>query len=427
MARMAVRLLGHQNLLGTQLRILSIQLKCLCHDASRNVNDNNAIQENASDTNESRAEVFQEVKSSLRNPVPKQTPLKVSSSDSSSASSLDEIRKNLSEFRLKYAAPGRSHSFPGISFHDAEKENEDDKLSFEAIRQSLLNLKPGKPSKATESGRDLASPFSLKSFSESLNVRPEMPSRPQQTPLASIFSKGLDRQPAEESQPPSGKAELMKMYSYDELGEKLRKLRPPSDSEEDKGFSIGDLNERLRKLREIEQKEAESMASGGISFKDLRDSLVQLRMSGENANKKSSFQRLALLSKLGGQVKPDFMSLPPKDHLLEQYYHPDNMSAEEKLKLELKKVREEFRMHEGDCGSTRLQIAQLTTKIRYLTQVLHKKDKHSRRGLELMAQRRRKLLKYLRRTDWESYCFVLYKLGLKDTLAPKPKRYAHHN
>lgn len=41
-------------------------------------------------------------------------------------------------------------------------------------------------------------------------------------------------------------------------------------------------------------------------------------------------------------------------------------------------------------------------------------DKHSRKGLQDMVQRRKKLLKYLRRTDWDSYSFVLSKLGLRD-------------
>jgi len=124
--------------------------------------------------------------------------------------------------------------------------------------------------------------------------------------------------------------------------------------------------------------------------------------------------RLALLGQLGGQATPNFMLQPPKDHLIEQYFHPDNMSSAEKLKIELKKVREKFRMNEADCGSSRVQVAQLTTKINHLSQLLHKKDKHSRKGLEAMVQRRKKLLKYLRRTDWDSYCFLLSQLGLRD-------------
>lgn len=38
-----------------------------------------------------------------------------------------------------------------------------------------------------------------------------------------------------------------------------------------------------------------------------------------------------------------------------QYFHPDNMSSAEKLKLELKQVRDEFKISETDCGSTRVQ------------------------------------------------------------------------
>ena len=38
-----------------------------------------------------------------------------------------------------------------------------------------------------------------------------------------------------------------------------------------------------------------------------------------------------------------------------QYFHPDNMTSAEKMKLELKKVRDEFKMSESDCGSARVQ------------------------------------------------------------------------
>lgn len=45
---------------------------------------------------------------------------------------------------------------------------------------------------------------------------------------------------------------------------------------------------------------------------------------------------------------------------------------------------------------------------------LHRKDYHSRRGLEAMLSQRRSLLQYLRRTDFDSYAIVLNRLGLKD-------------
>ncbi|CAA7034776.1 unnamed protein product [Microthlaspi erraticum] len=92
----------------------------------------------------------------------------------------------------------------------------------------------------------------------------------------------------------------------------------------------------------------------------------------------------------------------------------DNMSCGEKMKIKLAEVREEFKMSESDCGSSRVQVAQLTTKIKHLSSLLHKKDKQSRRGLIAMVQRRKKLLKYMRRTDWDSFCLSLSKLGLRD-------------
>lgn len=90
------------------------------------------------------------------------------------------------------------------------------------------------------------------------------------------------------------------------------------------------------------------------------------------------------------------------------------MSSTEKMKLELQRVRDKSKMSENDCGSAGVQVAQLTTKIKHLSASLHKKDKHSRRGLQEMVQRRKKYLKYLRRTDWDSYYLVLSKLGLRD-------------
>merc|ERR1712216_1010107 len=62
------------------------------------------------------------------------------------------------------------------------------------------------------------------------------------------------------------------------------------------------------------------------------------------------------------------------------------------------------------------QIAALTERIRYMAAHLstHHKDNASRRGLIAMLERRKKLLKYLRRRDGDSYGEVIYRLGLKD-------------
>lgn len=290
------------------------------------------------------------------------------------------------------------------------------KLSFDAIRESLRQLRLTNDSSQNE--RRSGDPMSLSAFKNSLKLKPGPESAPvfggtDSLPV-SVFGKERERKEGEK-ETMAMKTEFVKMYSYGELGEKLRKLRPSvleGKKEGDTlGFSLSELNERLMKLREMEEKETES-SIGGLSYKDLRESLVWLRLTETEKAKKNSIQRLDILGQLGRT--PNFMLQPPKEHLVEKYFHPDNMSSAEKMKIELAKVRDEFKMSDSDCGSARVQVAQLTTKIKHLSSVLHKKDKHSIKGLQAMVQRRKRILKYLRRTDWDSYCLVLSKLGLRD-------------
>lgn len=75
----------------------------------------------------------------------------------------------------------------------------------------------------------------------------------------------------------------------------------------------------------------------------------------------------------------------------------------------------EFATHDGDVGSAAVQIALLTRRIAELTEHLreHKHDYHSRRGLLMMVGRRRRLQRYLARTDPERYQKTLAQLGLR--------------
>ena len=68
-------------------------------------------------------------------------------------------------------------------------------------------------------------------------------------------------------------------------------------------------------------------------------------------------------------------------------------------------IMTEYARTEGDTGSPEVQIAMLTHRINHLTEHLkeHKHDHHSRRGLLLMAGRRRRLLNYLSDTDITLY------------------------
>lgn len=78
-------------------------------------------------------------------------------------------------------------------------------------------------------------------------------------------------------------------------------------------------------------------------------------------------------------------------------------------------VVEDYKTHDGDTGSSQVQIALLTQRINELTEhfKVHKKDNHSRRGLLKMVSRRRKLLDYLKRRNINEYHTIIEKLGLR--------------
>ncbi|EFJ12330.1 hypothetical protein SELMODRAFT_446623 [Selaginella moellendorffii] len=131
-----------------------------------------------------------------------------------------------------------------------------------------------------------------------------------------------------------------------------------------------------------------------------------------------ALKKMGILNKFADVTGPSLKPVPPKDHLLEKYLAPENMSAAEFQKIELQKVRSEFKLHDADCGSSGVQIAALTKKMSFLSKHLmtHKKDVPSRRSMNTMVQRRRKLMIYLRRTDWPMYCYVISRLLLKDRI-----------
>lgn len=70
---------------------------------------------------------------------------------------------------------------------------------------------------------------------------------------------------------------------------------------------------------------------------------------------------------------------------------------------------------DGDTGSVEVQVALLTERINELTEHLrtHKADHHSRRGLLKMVGQRRRLLRYLERSDLGRYQAIVADLGLR--------------
>ena len=70
---------------------------------------------------------------------------------------------------------------------------------------------------------------------------------------------------------------------------------------------------------------------------------------------------------------------------------------------------------EKDTGSSEVQVAVLTKQIAVLTEHLkiNKKDHSSRLGLLKMVGKRKRLLKYLRKTDYTKFLALVADLGIR--------------
>ena len=84
-------------------------------------------------------------------------------------------------------------------------------------------------------------------------------------------------------------------------------------------------------------------------------------------------------------------------------------------KEDKEKIIKKFGKDQNDTGSTEVQVALLTHRISELTEHLkiHKKDKHTRRGLVALVSQRKKLLKYLVRSDSDSYLKLVKELSIR--------------
>ncbi|MDH5561639.1 MAG: 30S ribosomal protein S15 [Deltaproteobacteria bacterium] len=79
------------------------------------------------------------------------------------------------------------------------------------------------------------------------------------------------------------------------------------------------------------------------------------------------------------------------------------------------KIVKKFGKDEKDTGSTSVQVALLTSRIKYLTEHFstHKHDHHSRRGLMKLVGNRRRLLNYLKKNDIQRYRSLIIELGIR--------------
>lgn len=88
------------------------------------------------------------------------------------------------------------------------------------------------------------------------------------------------------------------------------------------------------------------------------------------------------------------------------------MSLEKEQKAE---IIQKFGRDAADTGSTRVQVALLTVRIKELTEhfKIHTKDHAGRRGLLKLVGQRRSLLSYLKKNDLEAYRVLITELGIR--------------
>ena len=84
-------------------------------------------------------------------------------------------------------------------------------------------------------------------------------------------------------------------------------------------------------------------------------------------------------------------------------------------KQDIASVVSKFGKSEKDTGASEVQVALLTEKINQLTEhcKTFKKDKSGQRGLLMLVSQRRKMLKYIQKTDLEKYRNPIKQLGLR--------------
>jgi len=90
-------------------------------------------------------------------------------------------------------------------------------------------------------------------------------------------------------------------------------------------------------------------------------------------------------------------------------------NRKEILQTKVHEAMKKLQLHPADTGSSQVQIAVLTEKIKSLAAhfAQHRKDYSSSRGYWAMINRRRIIMNYLKKTDFQTYKVTVELLGLE--------------
>jgi len=123
--------------------------------------------------------------------------------------------------------------------------------------------------------------------------------------------------------------------------------------------------------------------------------------------------KIATQSEKAENIRFEFDGLFMSDRV-RRLFDLKNGSQREVVTSQKRRGMELFQLREGDTGSSAVQVVALTTRIQQLQTHMakHHKDKSTKRGLDAIYVRRRKLLDYMERKDFEMYRKVVKSLGL---------------
>ncbi|KAF4088040.1 hypothetical protein AMELA_G00078210 [Ameiurus melas] len=145
------------------------------------------------------------------------------------------------------------------------------------------------------------------------------------------------------------------------------------------------------------------------------------------------------------QKKPEFQSqlqdLPPSmlkleyasvplaytvDDVVKKLLSLELANHSERLRLKEEQLIAKVQRHENDRNSTEVKVAILTARIRNFQEHLqkHPKDKANKRWMLMSIDRRKKLLKYLRRSRYDAFEKVCAELGITYVFPPEYYRRA---
>lgn len=123
-------------------------------------------------------------------------------------------------------------------------------------------------------------------------------------------------------------------------------------------------------------------------------------------------------------LKHEYASVPlaqSVDDVVKKLLTLELANHSEKLRLKEEQLIAKVQRDENDRSSTEVKVAILTARIRNFQEHLHKhpKDKANKRWMLMAIDRRKKKLKVLRRTRYDSFEKVCQELGITYTFPPE--------